>query len=102
MAGKPIDYDGMISVYHQLNKQRALTERESERLDDLIRRQTQSKASAAYRAKHREMLLEKKRKWYQENRERALVTMRDYIKRKPHKNKEACRRYRQKLLANPF
>lgn len=95
---KRFDYDGAINVYHRISKSRELDQRESDRLDELLRRKMWAEAQQRYREKRKEALNAKKRAWYAANKPRAIATSADYRQRKPHVIRAACRRYRAKKI----
>lgn len=97
--GKQKDYAGMVRVYDRIAKCRELDQRESERLDEILRQEAWAIAQRKYREKNAEELDAKRRAWYSENKERAAERARHYRAAKPHKNREACRRWREKQAA---
>lgn len=85
-----------IGYYHRINKERSLDPQESDRLDEILRRQANATAQRRYREKNAAMLDEKRRAWYAANKDRALKTSRAYREKKPEVIRAAVQRYRAK------
>jgi hypothetical protein len=83
---KPTDFEARFSVYDSINRARHLRPHEEEALLKLVRKQ---------------QLAEKDARYYQRNREACLARSAEYLKKNPDKNREACRRWREKQKLKP-
>lgn len=73
MGGKRTDYAGMISVYEEINKKRALTEEEQERLIYLVKREKDVARERRYRERNKARLAEIKKAYYQTPEGKAAI-----------------------------
>jgi hypothetical protein len=94
MPRKRIDYAGMISVYDNINRTRPLTEREADRLQEILRKQADAEKAARYRAANPQKALDsmaayRGTKGYQRAMGKAAVS--DSAKRKHARYRAANR-----------
>jgi non-homologous end joining protein Ku len=71
MAGKPVDYDGMISVYNKINKTRALTAEEAERLAHIIDRKLKIVSERRYRDKNKDKIAKRTKRYLKTKKGKA-------------------------------
>ena len=83
MAGKAIDYDGMIEVYNVINKTRALTKEELDRVEQLIKRKNKAEVDRAYRQRNKDKIAKYAKDYYKTpngKKNRGKARMRYYHK----------------------
>lgn len=98
MPKAKIDYDQMISLYHDINRTRDLYPHETERLTELIRKKNNAEAQRRYREKNIERLNEKRRQWAKDNPDQGRRQARNWRAKYPSACREACQRWREKRL----
>lgn len=96
MATPPIDYDAIFQFYDRLQRQRPLTDDESNRLALLYQRAQWQKASRLYREANLERIRLSQRQRYAQNAEEMKAATKESRRRNPRANRAACQRYRDK------